>query len=117
MSKKENLYCKIVLFGEEGCGKNIIKESFLNNIEEEKNSFIGSSSGIRKIKELGDNIEFEVWDTPGKKRYISTIIKPLLINTNVAVLVYDITNKETFFEIKYFWYNYIKENAPKDISN
>ena len=67
MSKKENLYCKIVLFGEEGCGKNIIKESFLNNIEEEKNSFIGSSSGIRKIKELGDNIEFEVWDTPGKK--------------------------------------------------
>ena len=116
MSKNINIYCKVVLFGEEGCGKGKIKEFFLNYIEEKKNSIIASSE-TRKIDGLGENIEFEVWDTPGNRRYISTMIKPLLINANVVILVYDITNKETFFEIKYFWYNYIKENAPKDISN
>ena len=115
MYKKENIFCKVILFGEQSSGKGKIKENFLNNNEEIKNSF-NASSGIRTIKELGEDVQFELWDTPGNKRYISNMVKPLLNNANVAILVYDVRDKSTFNEIKYFWYNYIKDYAPKDIS-
>ena len=35
---------------------------------------------------------------------------------NAVILIYDITQKETFEEIKKFWYNQVKQYAPKDIS-
>jgi len=35
----------------------------------------------------------------------------------VAILVYDITRKESFREIKEYWYNQVKENAGKKIGN
>lgn len=36
-------------------------------------------------------------------------------DANVAILVYDITRKESFKEIKEYWYNQVKENAAKKI--
>ena len=36
-------------------------------------------------------------------------------DANVAILVSDITRKESFKEIKEYWYNQIKENAAKKI--
>ena len=34
-------------------------------------------------------------------------------NSNIVVIVYDITKKESFDDIKTFWYDNIKENAEK----
>ena len=34
-------------------------------------------------------------------------------NSNIVIIVYDITKKETFDNIKNFWYNDIKEKAEK----
>jgi GTPase SAR1 family protein len=34
----------------------------------------------------------------------------------VAILVYDFIRKESFEEIQKYWYNQIKEFAPKNIS-
>ena len=34
-------------------------------------------------------------------------------NSNIVVIVYDITTKESFDDIKTFWYNDIKEKAEK----
>jgi len=33
----------------------------------------------------------------------------------VAILCYDITRKETFDELKNYWFQQLKENAPKNI--
>ncbi len=56
-----------------------------------------------------------IWDTAGQERYRS-ITKIFYKDANVAILAYDIARKESFEEIKNYWYQQLKENAPKKIS-
>ena len=35
--------------------------------------------------------------------------------SSVAIIVYDITSKSSFEEIKNYWMSLVKENAPKEI--
>ncbi len=37
-------------------------------------------------------------------------------DATAAILVYDITRKESYEEIQKYWYNQIKDHAPKNIS-
>ena len=63
----------------------------------------------------GKSIKFEIWDTAGQEKYRS-LTKIFYKDAGVAVLVYDITRKESFEEIQKYWYNQIKDYAPKNIS-
>ncbi len=58
----------------------------------------------------------KIWDTAGQEKYRS-IIKIFYKDANVAILVYDICRRESFEEIKNYWYQQLTENAPKKISN
>lgn len=57
----------------------------------------------------------EVWDTAGQEKYRS-LIKIFYKDASVAILVYDITRKKSFDEIKDYWVNQIKENAQNNLS-
>ena len=46
-----------------------------------------------------------------------SLSKPLLKNVNVCILIYDITRRNTFKELKNFWIKNIVEKAPADASN
>ena len=61
----------------------------------------------------GKSIKFEIWDTAGQEKYRS-LTKIFYKDAGVSILVYDIT-KESYDEIKNYWYNQIKEYAPKNI--
>jgi small GTP-binding protein len=67
------------------------------------------------FKELEKNIKFEIWDTAGQEKYRS-ITKIFYKDANVAILVYDVSRKESFEEIKNYWYQQVKDNSPKKIS-
>ena len=56
----------------------------------------------------------QIWDTAGQERYRS-LSKIFYQSSAVAVLVYDITLKKSFEQIKEYWVKEIKENAPEDI--
>ena len=56
------------------------------------------------------------WDTAGQERYRS-IAKIYYQDAHIAILVYDITKKASFDEVKNYWIDQIKQNAPKNISN
>ena len=58
-------------------------------------------------------IKFEIWDTAGQERYRS-LAKVFYNNASACILVYDITNKDTFNDIVNYWIPELKENAPKD---
>ena len=62
----------------------------------------------------GKCIKFEIWDTAGQEKY-RALTKIFYKDAAVAILVYDITRKESFTELKNYWYNQIKEVAPKNI--
>ena len=59
-------------------------------------------------------VKFEIWDTAGQEKYRS-LTQIFYKDASIAILVYDITNEESFEEIQNYWYDQIKESAPKNI--
>ena len=109
---------KAVLLGESGVGKTCIIARFINNTFE--NNIMSTTGASYAGKTLsfdefgGKCIKFEIWDTAGQEKY-RALTKIFYKDAGVAILVYDITRKESFDELKDYWYNQIKECAPKNI--
>lgn len=53
-------------------------------------------------------VKFEIWDTLGQEKFRS-MNRIFYKDVNAAILVFDITRKESFEQIKLFWFNEIKE--------
>ena len=111
--------CKVVLLGESGVGKTCIIARFINNTFEDNIMSTTGASYAGKTKTFdefnGKSIKFEIWDTAGQEKY-RALTKIFYKDAGVAILVYDITRKESFEEIQNYWHNQIKEYAPKNIS-
>lgn len=54
-----------------------------------------------------------IWDTCGQERY-NTLAKNMFKGTQGIILVYDISNRDTFINVKK-WSNHIKDSAEKDV--
>ena len=107
---------KVVLVGETGVGKTSIISQFIDQVfEEELQTSTGGSFSSKEIFfDNGKSLKLEIWDTAGQERYRS-LTKIFYKNSSCAILVYDITKKQTFDELKNYWIGQIKESAPKDI--
>jgi small GTP-binding protein len=111
--------CKVVLLGESGVGKTSIISRFINNVFGENiisttgASYAGKTMTFDEFE--GKAIKFEIWDTAGQEQYRS-LTKIFYKDAAAAILVYDITRKDSFLELKNYWYDQVKETAPKNIS-
>ena len=109
---------KAVLLGESGVGKTCIIARFINNTFE--NNIMSTTGASYAGKTLafeefgGQCIKFEIWDTAGQEKYRS-LTKIFYKDAAVAILVYDITRKESYEELKTYWYNQLKECSPSNI--
>ena len=108
--------CKIVLLGEAGVGKTSIINRYISGSFSQIVMTSTASSFFSKKIELDDKkkIKLQIWDTAGQERYRS-LAKIFYQSAAVAVLVYDVTLKRSFEQLKEFWVNEIKENAPDNI--
>ena len=111
--------CKVGLLGESGVGKTCIIARFINNTFEENLISTTGASYAGKTMTFdeygGKSIKFEIWDTAGQEKYRS-LTKIFYKDAGAAILVYDITRKDSYEEIKKYWINQIKDFAPKNIS-
>lgn len=106
--------CKVILLGEANVGKTSIISRFVDGIFDEKEKpTIGASFTSKKLKYSDETLVFEIWDTAGNEKYRS-LTKLFYKGVSIAILVYDITRKNTFEDIKNFWYNEIKNNMDED---
>ena len=112
----EYIPCKIVLLGEAGVGKTSIINRYISGSFSQIVMTSTASSFFSKKIELDDKkkIKLQIWDTAGQERYRS-LAKIFYQSAAVAVLVYDVTLKRSFEQLKEFWVNEIKENAPDNI--
>lgn len=109
--------CKVVLLGESGVGKTSIITQFTEEFfSEEQQSTTGATFSSKEVMCLGDQrkLKFEIWDTAGQEKY-RALSKMFYKDAAAAILVYDITRKTSFDEIKNYWANEIKEYSPKKI--
>ena len=119
MGDEGEINCKVVLLGESGVGKTSIISRYISNTYRNQQLPTTGANFVTKTIILEDenkSIKFELWDTAGQERYRS-LAKVFYKNAAVCVLVYDITRKSSFKELKLFWIKELKENASIDASN
>jgi len=106
----------VVLVGESGVGKTCIIARFIHDKFDP--NVITSSSGQMVMKPIklpnGKSITIHLWDTVGQEKYRS-MNKIFYKNAQVVILVYDVTDKKSFDEVKNYWYGQVKELGGKDI--
>ena len=107
---------KIVLLGEAGVGKTSIISQFVEQTFQEDIQSSAGGTFSSKTCVYGNNqiLKLEIWDTAGQERY-RALTKMFYKDTNAAVLVYDITRKDSFEEMQNYWANQIKECSPPGI--
>ena len=104
---------KLLLMGDSQVGKTSLLLNYTEHIFPEENiATIGVEYKDKYIIKDNYNIRLQIWDTAGQERFRS-ITKSIYRNANGVLFVYDITNKESFANIK----NWIKDlqNVGNDI--
>ena len=113
---ENNEVLKIVLIGEASVGKTSIIYQFIDKIfQEDLQSTIGGTFNSKSIKcNNNKTLNLEIWDTAGQERY-RCVTKMFYKEADVAILVYDITSKSSFEELKNYWVEQVLEASPKNI--
>ena len=113
----EILHIKCVLLGETAVGKSSLLNRFISN--KFKTDFISTMSGYSSMKQVSfeksnKKINYEIWDTAGEEKFRS-VTKIFYQDSKVAILIYDITRKDSFEALKNYWYIEVRDNSPKNI--
>lgn len=101
---------KIVMIGDTSVGKTSIVNKVLDREDDNPSPTVGGSNSNLSRNIRGRIVQLNIWDTAGQDRYKSLV--PMYVkDTSLAILVYDITNRETFENLPN-WYDSIQERSP-----
>lgn len=104
---------KVILVGEAGTGKTSLINSIQGKefIEGEQMSSMTCSYIKLKFPIEGEVYKLRLWDTIGQEQYRS-LTKMFLNCAKIVIFVFDITNKESFQALD-FWYDTIESELGK----
>ena len=104
---------KVTLIGDSSVGKTSIINRFCKNIfDQNLSSTLGANYSQKIIEKDGKNIRLDLWDTAGQEKY-RAIGRHFYKESHIVCLVYDITNKESFENVKSIWYPELMEHGEK----
>ena len=106
--------CKIIFLGESGVGKTSIISRYMKNYKNSLENTLAAISINKNIKIDNLEVELQIWDTAGQEQYRS-ITSLFYKDALICVLVYDVTKKTSFIQVKEYWYKSVKENGMKDV--
>ena len=116
--EKQSIPCKVVLIGESGVGKTSIISRYISNTFSSVLMATPGANFTTKtifLKDENQSIKFEIWDTAGQEKY-RALAKVFYKNAAVCILVYDITRRASFEELKKYWIQELKGNASPNVS-
>ena len=106
--------CKIIFLGESGVGKTSIISRYMKNYQSSPENTLAAISINKNIKIDNLEVELQIWDTAGQEQYRS-ITSLFYKDALICILVYDVTKKTSFIQVKEYWYNSVKQNGMKDV--
>ena len=99
---------KLILIGEGTVGKTSLINQYINNtFKEDYIMNVGVDKSLKEIEIEKTKIKLEIWDTPGQENY-TYANKIFMKDSDIALIVYDITKKRTFEKVNH-WINLAKE--------
>ena len=101
---------KTIFLGSSGVGKTSLILKIVHNIFDDTIKPTINVCNNKYQKNVNDKIiEFNLWDTAGQERY-RCIVPIYLHNSKIIILVYDITNRDSFLDLEYFYKMILEEN-------
>ena len=115
MERKEFLY-KILLLGDSSVGKTCFLMRYTDNTFQEIHmSTIGLDYKLKNVQlDDGKIVKIQIWDTAGQDRFRS-ITKNYYKGAHGIILIYDVTSRKTFENIKN-WVSQIKEEVSNKVT-
>ena len=105
---------KFIIIGDSAVGKSNILLRYTNDsFSNEFQATIGVEFGAKNLTIDGKTYRVQIWDTAGQEQFRS-ITRAYYKNSVCACVVYDITNKTSFENIK-SWLEDCKKKCPKSI--
>jgi len=106
---------KIVLAGTKDVGKSSLIARFCDDVFHEKTMATIGVAFKRKKVDVNDkiNIELHIWDFGGEEKY-RTLFPSYCNGASAALILYDITNKESLNDVKN-WVKIIDKNAIEKV--
>ena len=105
---------KLVVIGPSDTGKTNLINRYVNNSYDDRSYHSMSSTYVRKTVTLDNDetINCDIWDTAGSERY-RALLRIFIKNSHGIIIVYDISRKYTFDEIRYYLdlIDYARPNA------
>uniref|UniRef100_A0A8C2A6N6 Calcium release activated channel regulator 2A n=1 Tax=Cyprinus carpio TaxID=7962 RepID=A0A8C2A6N6_CYPCA len=105
---------KIVLVGNSSVGKTSLLRRFCDNCFHSGTcATVGIDYSVKTLTVDNSQVALQMWDTAGQERYRS-ITKQFFRKADGVVVVYDITNEQTFTAVRH-WLASVQEGAGEDI--
>ena len=114
MDGEEYVY-KILLLGDSSVGKSCFLLRYCDKTFQNAHLVtIGLDYRLKSMKlKSGKNIKLQIWDTAGQDRF-RAITKNYFKGSHGIILIYDVTNRQTFENVK-SWISQIREEASKNV--
>ncbi|CAH0549043.1 unnamed protein product [Brassicogethes aeneus] len=101
---------KLLIIGDSGVGKSSLLLRFSDNtFTGNYITTIGVDFKIKTVSIDGQKIKLQIWDTAGQERF-RTITSTYYRGTHGVIVVYDVTNGESFANVKR-WLHEIEQNC------
>ncbi len=105
--------CQLMIIGDSMVGKTSLlyryqQDKFLNNY----NASVGIDFFTKEETIDGKKVRIKLWDTAGQERFKS-ITKAFTRNADGLILAFDVTNRDSFMNLK-FWVTSVNRNNNDD---
>ena len=105
--------CQLLIIGDSTVGKTSILSRFANGTFNANYLATVGLDNFTKDETIDDkNVHIKIWDTAGQERF-KALTKGFFRNAEGIMIVYDVTNQETFDSLKN-WIQSIKDNMGND---
>uniref|UniRef100_A0A6U3RS86 Ras-related protein Rab-18 n=1 Tax=Ditylum brightwellii TaxID=49249 RepID=A0A6U3RS86_9STRA len=112
LSNQHDYLFKILLVGNSSVGKTCLLQQFVDNwFDESSIPTIGVDFKIRTLEISGKVAKLQIWDTAGQERF-RTITTSYYRGAHGAVVVYDVTSRESFEDVKRWFHDIERYSSP-----
>ena len=113
MTEEDALHYKLIFLGDQYVGKSsILNRFYQDKFEQDYQATIGLDFHSKNVNINGTPVRLLLYDTAGQEKFKSLI--PMYIrDANIILVVYDITNKDSFVHTEH-WVNETKDLKRED---
>lgn len=117
MSSRRKVLLKVIILGDSGVGKTSLMNQFVNKkFSNQYKATIGADFLTKEVMVDDRLVTLQIWDTAGQERFQSLGVA-FYRGADCCVLVYDVSNPQTFKALESWRDEFLIQASPKDPEN